>query len=118
MKRFVRLALVLGALVGLFGQAMALAHGPARPASQETKMSDDCMQMMAREAPQKQQRTPCKGLTLDCIAAMGCSVPMILGEPFAIGPSSGLSTALHWGAPPGLLSGRSIPPDPDPPSLI
>ena len=81
-------------------------------------MSDDCMEMMAREAPQKRQQTPCKGLTLDCIAAMGCSVPMILGEPFAIDPSSGLSTALLWGVPAVPLSGRSIPPDPDPPSLI
>lgn len=117
MKRLLHLALVLGALLGLFGQAVALAHTPPRPASEEMTMSEDCMKMMAPQAPAKRE-TPCKGLTLDCIAAMGCSVPMVLGEPLAVRPTPGIRMALPWEAPPVQLPGRSIPPDPHPPSLI
>jgi hypothetical protein len=116
-KRCIHLALVFGALIGLFSQAVAYAHTPAPQAPQREAMSEDCMEMMNMQPPTKRQM-PCKGMTLDCIAAMGCTVPMVLGEPFEIGPSTAASIVAPWEAAPVPLSGRSIPPDPDPPSLI
>src|SRR3546814_1679131 len=40
----------------------------------DSGMSEDCMKMMAQQ-PQPAQK-PCKGMTLACIAAMGCVIPM------------------------------------------
>ncbi|MFX7930421.1 hypothetical protein ABTK36_19895, partial [Acinetobacter baumannii] len=40
----------------------------------DSGMSEDCMKMMAQQ--QQPTQKPCKGMTLACIAAMGCVVPM------------------------------------------
>src|SRR3546814_2619291 len=73
--------LLLGALIGLFGQAVAYASVPsavsapmAMSGMTDSGMSEDCMKMMAQQ--QQPAQKPCKGMTLACIAAMGCVVPM------------------------------------------
>nr|WP_254911503.1 hypothetical protein [Sphingomonas sp. CDS-1] len=73
--------------------------------------------MMAKLQPAPEQK-PCKGLTLECIAAMGCVIPLI-----ATDLSVGLSVRHVYGAPafwPGIdvLVGQSLPPDPDPPMTL
>src|SRR3546814_20032543 len=73
--------LLLGALIGLFGQAVAYASVPsavsapmAMSGMTDSGMSEDCMKMMAQQ--QQPAQKPCKGMTLACLAAMGCVVPM------------------------------------------
>jgi hypothetical protein len=105
-------------LVGLFGQAAAYAAGPqvmiaSMAASQ---MDADCMAMMQKEQAPEQQ--PCQGLTLDCIAAMGCVVPIVLKEP--AGPMAApqfVRTQAFWTAP-AILIGSDVAPEPDPPTLL
>src|SRR3546814_6636626 len=67
--------------LGLFGQAVAYASVPsavsapmAMSGMTDSGMSEDCMKMMAQQ--QQPAQKPCKGMTLACIAAMGCVVPM------------------------------------------
>ncbi len=128
MHRFLSFALVLGALIGLFGQQAALASGPSWPVASvstspvstsevnHSAMTDvlECMETMA-DAPAEK---PCTGLTLDCIAAMGCVVPMTLSSD-----QPGLGENLPYRAlrPETVfphLAGRVVAPEPEPPTLL
>jgi hypothetical protein len=80
-------------------------------------MDADCMAMMAKQQPASEKK-PCKGLTLDCIAAMGCVVPLVAADV-----ASGIDTPRIYGAPgfwptSTVLIGKSFAPDPDPPTIL
>jgi hypothetical protein len=116
-KRFLTIALLIGAMTGLFGQVVALAHIPPAPVEHAQEMSDECMAMMAA-AEKDGREAPCKGLTLDCVAAMGCTVSMTVPEPVTIAgvlPMHRPSPAIGKAQP---LAARVIAPEPEPPSLI
>jgi len=110
--------LLLGAVLGLFGQQAAYAVG-ARAVMAPTavsQMSADCMEMMQKQ-PQPAEK-PCKGLTLDCIAAMGCVVPIVLKEPAA--PTAApqfVSLQAFWPAA-SILVGSNLPPEQHPPTIL
>ena len=72
-KRLLSLLLILGALMGLMAQEVAFASAPAMQNTVATasQMSDECAEMMGVDTSQPDQ--PCKGMTLDCIAKMGCA---------------------------------------------
>lgn len=119
MKRVLHLLLLVGALTGLFAQHAAYAAGSHMVTSPmaASQMGEDCMEMMREQRPDPAKQ-PCKGLTLDCIAAMGCVVPVILGEPAA------LRVAPHAHGPPpfpvavAVLAGKDLPPEQHPPSIL
>lgn len=114
--------LLLGALVGIFGQQAARAAGPAwRPIAAQVVASDkaaggnaDCMKMMNKHHGEK----PCKGLTLDCIAAMGCVVPMTLSGDLPPAVNVAIRNDLPTEAAIPSLVGRTLAPEPDPPSFL
>lgn len=111
-----RIALMLGALAGLFGQAAALARLPDIAIQTHMAMTEDCMQQMARGQTGKPEM-PCHGLTLDCISAMGCVVNVTLAEPVVL-PMALSSVVLAAAAPRAThLSGRAVAPDLEPPTL-
>lgn len=115
MKRFLASLLLIGALIGLFGAELAYARSvPATTPAKTMAMDADCMAMMAKQQPTPKEK-PCKGLTLDCIAAMGCVVPLMAAD------LTGSLSARHihgrpifWSAT-TVLAGKSFAPDPDPP---
>lgn len=116
--RAIRFLLLVGVLFGLFGQAAAYSQIPVqKPVEQKVAAGDDCMEAMA-QAQKEKPKAPCRGLTPDCIAAMGCVTPMIVGKPLALDPAPIASSAPIWSDAPVLLSGRSVAPDPHPPSLV
>ena len=109
----------MGALLGLFGQAAAYAAGPQLSNMPMTtgQMDADCMKMMQEQQPVPAQK-PCKGLTLDCIAAMGCVVPIVLKEP--AGPVSApelVSAPAFWPAT-AVLIDNNHPPEQHPPTIL
>lgn len=104
--------------MGLLAQEAAFAAGPAM---METKaaiaMPADCMEMMQGEQPEPAQN-PCHGLTLDCIAMMGCVIPLAF-------PSASVSTdaatylkVAHFPQPAGPLTGLFVGPEPEPPIFL
>lgn len=117
MMRLFRHLLLVAALIGLLGQAAAYAAGPRWPAASMPTASAmaDCMQMMEKQKPAEK---PCKGITLDCMAAMGCTLPVLLKdgpEPSTIVPSKSLGA--FW-PPVTALAGEDLAPEPDPPSVL
>ncbi len=120
MKRGPSLLLLIGALLGLLAQEAAFASAPAISMSDTAiaapAMSDDCAEMMGIDKSQGDK--PCEGLTLDCIAKMGCALPAAV-----VSPAMPLAVATHI---PGLLdplpvrrlNGRTIGPEPDPPLVL
>lgn len=118
MTRLFHICLLLAALGGLIGQstAMAMAPAPISAGSLQASMAGmDCMDMANSPAPGKM---PCKKMTLQCVAAMGCA-PAALVQPDAANPSSPVvdrvKSALSLAA---RLWGRSYGPEPDPPSFL
>lgn len=119
LKARISLLLLLGALLGLFGQGMAYAAGPALApkvaASHSMASGRDCADMASaqKQAPE----SPCKGITLACIAQMGCIIPMTFEpERPAAKRLSVPQLAATW--PPSLiLAGLEIAPDPEPPTV-
>ena len=107
-------------MLGLIGQQAAYAAATpvgAVPAS-VSEMNADCMEMMQEQQPQPAEK-PCKGLTPDCIAVMGCVVPVVLiKEPAAplAGPSIRAMLAF-WPAT-SVLVGNNLPPETHPPTIL
>ncbi|MCW1431950.1 hypothetical protein [Novosphingobium sp. JCM 18896] len=119
MKRFLASLLLIGALFGLFGAQMAAARSvpTAMAAPKAMAMDADCMAMMAKQKPAPEKQ-PCKGLTLNCIAAMGCVIPLVTADL-----STDIATARVYGATgfwptDTVLTGKSFAPDPDPPTTL
>lgn len=119
MKRVLHVLLLVGALLGLIGQQAAYASGTHMGTAPMTasQMSEDCMEMMQEQQPGPAKQ-PCKGLTLDCIAAMGCAVPIMLGEPAppAVAPHAHAPPAF-WSAI-AVLTGSDLPPEQHPPTIL
>jgi hypothetical protein len=129
-RRIVPLLLLLGAMTGLFGQQAAYALGPAfvKPITSErhhpspmtgmTAMECDQMMMEAGQPAQRYDGKPCKDMSLACIAAMGCTIPIVLGgapEPILSKPI--LAPATFWSTTSRFV-GRSYGPEPEPPAHL
>jgi hypothetical protein len=122
-KRALHLLLLLGALIGLLGQETAFASGPpavsatiAMAAMTDSGMSEDCMKMMAQQ--QQPAQKPCKGMTLACIAAMGCVIPMaVRNDAPVLGAREAGPTLAFWTTT-TVLRGSDLTPEPEPPTLL
>lgn len=80
------LLLVLMALFGLVGQTAAYAMAPiaasAEAAAPPVEGAMDCAEMTKRhDTPDM----PCKGITFECIAKMGCLAPPLLAPDVPLG---------------------------------
>lgn len=125
MKRLLSLTLLLGALFGLLGQQSALAAGAgwqtvvssAVTDESSMKMASECMEMMD-SGDAKPMEKPCTGLTLDCIAAMGCVVPVTLANDMPVVTQGRAPRELPAEAIVIDLVGREIAPEPEPPTLL
>lgn len=123
MKRLFHLFLLLGALIGLLGQEAAFASVPpamstsvAMSAKTMPGMSEDCMRMMAQQ--QQPAQKPCKGMTLACIAAMGCVIPLALRNDAPMLSARKAAPALLFSASTTVLRGSDLAPEPEPPTLL
>jgi hypothetical protein len=116
MKRPFAFLLLLGAMIGLFGQEMAFASSV-----RITRTSTHSAMMLGCTMPMVEQKQdgPCKGLTLECIEGMGCAIPLAhADEPAAIEPVSSVRIAPVATATKRLM-GLHVLPEPEPPhSLI
>jgi hypothetical protein len=122
-KRLISLLLLAGALLGLLGQEVAFAHVmPAQNAEQvsapDAAMSADCARMMGLAKQQQQPEKPCQGMTPDCIAKMGCAVPLALIPPLAFDASPQFREASPPQMPVAALIGRDTGPEPEPPATL
>ena len=122
MKRLVHVSLLFMALLGVMGQSTAMAMMPASaaavPAHQSPQVAMagmDCMDMANMSAP---GQSPCKKVTLQCMAAMGCA-PAALVEPEARSIALLIVDQTKVAIPlAARLWGRTYGPEPDPPSFL
>lgn len=119
MKTRFALILLVMALVGLFAEQVAYAAGPTMvSAISKTAAMDNCaMAMGDRAMPSRQTESmPCKSMTLGCIAAMGCVIP--LTQPQEPKPIAGMVLTSIVPTMPIVhrLHGITLHPEPDPPT--
>lgn len=119
MKRLLASLLLVGALLGLFGAELAYARGvpPVLTAPKAMTMDADCMAMMAKPQPAPETK-PCKGMTLECIAAMGCVVPLMVADMTDAVAAPFLYDAPDFWPRTNVLTGQSLAPDPEPPTIL
>lgn len=122
MKRWFTLLMLLGALLGLLGQEAAFAHVmPVEKAEQTAtaaQMNADCAEMMGLAKQSPQPEAPCQGMTPDCIAKMGCAVPLALIPPLTFDLVQQFRAAAPLQAPVAPLVGRDTGPEPEPPARL
>lgn len=118
MKRRFSLLLLLGALLGLLAQEAAFASAMPMPdrAITASAMSDECAEMMGID--KSQDKGPCQGLTLDCIAKMGCAISLAVVTPAAPLAVAGHRRELVDPLAVQRLVGRSVGPEPEPPLVL
>lgn len=114
MRRALRIVLVMAAIIGLFGQTVAVAASPMGTVVQSTApatMPMDCLGMT-----QSGKSLPCDRMTFGCITGMGCSIPVTLDarQPFVVRATAATTTPGWPVTPP--LNGRSLQPEPHPPN--
>ena len=120
MKRWFSMMLLVGALLGLFAQEVALASASSMQLSAQTSaseaMSEDCAEMMGltKQQPEK----PCQELTLDCIAKMGCGLFLALVPPALSADPAEYRPNLPVLMPVTRLVGRNLTPEPEPPARL
>lgn len=119
MKRLLRLVLLVGAFMGLLLQTAAYAAGPDTDAVavQSAKIDADCMEKMQQHegAPDKKA---CHGLTLKCIATMGCVTSVGLpGDFMPVLQRQFAASQAFWTTSP-VLSGNDPSPEHHPPPFL
>ncbi|WP_454885398.1 hypothetical protein [Sphingomonas oryzagri] len=128
--RIAPLLLLFGALLGLFGQQAAYALGPGivkvaatehraqQPMPGMSGMECEQMMMAAGQPAHHDGSKPCKDMSLACIAAMGCTIPIVLGgDPVPAMAKTLLLPLAFWSTTPHLI-GRSYGPEPEPPAHL
>ena len=119
MRRAHKLVLILGVLLGLFGQMVTVAASPAvataMTAGAPATMPIDCVGMMQKDG---EKSLPCQQMTLACLAGMGCLPLFALNSRSSPVPEM-VSTDLLFISPsyPALL-GRSNQPEQHPPNTL
>ena len=125
MKFLFRLLLLLGVILGLAGQGVAFASSPCAEMQKEQAMSGPMAGPMAgmpdyakRKHKSDDGSAPCKDMTPGCLAMAGC-VALVAVDTLAPTIQAPLLVAsLNLWPTAAVLLGRSIAPDPDPPSLL
>ncbi len=118
MSRYLRLLLAIFAMVGLAGQSTAMAMAPvmaSQPHMQAAMVGMDCKDMVTTPSP---DGSPCKKLTWQCIAAMGCLTASALEPTMLAMDVHPVVRTTHASADVTRLIGRSYGPEPDPPSFL
>lgn len=117
MKRIVHLGLLLGALLGLFGQSMANASvGNLNPSSEIASVTADCMAAMMSH--KKSTQSPCQSTAQACVSVIGCAVPINVVNNIDKLAHPVLSLSLGFYPKAVILHGVARPPEPRPPSIL
>lgn len=121
-RRWLSLALLVGALFGLIGQGAAFAHVmptvKIERAGASAPMSPDCAKMMGLAKPAPQPAKPCKGMTPDCVAKMGCAMSVALLLSQTSDPVREFRRAPQRHILQSPLVGRDTGPEPEPPTRL
>lgn len=119
--------LLVAAIIGLIGQETAFARVMPREMAAQTAVADqtsagqmtaECAEMMGLAEQKPQPDKPCQGMTPECIAKMGCAVPVALIPPLlSVTPTEYRLSAPRqaWVA---ALVGRETSPEPHPPARL
>lgn len=115
MKTLLHLVLLFGAMTGLLGQSVAMAMAPVAGVSMAAMADMDCC--ADRADGSRQGDMPCKKLTWQCIAAMGCA-PAAIALPTFTAEAARRAVRLPHARPVvAVMRGRSVAPELDPPAF-
>lgn len=114
--------MLVGAMMGLLAQEAAFARAMPSTMTEQfstsLQMSADCAEMMGSAQQNPQPDEPCEGMTPDCIAKMGCAVPVALIPPLLSTHPAEMCLTTPLQMPVAPLVGRETSPEPHPPSRL
>jgi hypothetical protein len=119
MRRAHKLALILGVLLGLFGQIVTVAASPvvatAMSATAPATMPMDCVGMMQGDG---EKSLSCQKMTLACLAGMGCLPLFALNSRSPLVAEMVRADLLLTSPFYPALHGRSAQPEQHPPNTL
>ena len=128
MKFLFRYFLLLGVILGLAGQGMAFAATPCAVMQMEQVPAkaapmagmSDCDMGQHKTDPIKSNgdSTPCKDMTLGCLAMAGCAALVAVDSLTPTINAPLLVASLDLWPAASVLNGRNVAPELDPPSLL
>lgn len=106
--------------MGLLLQTAANAAGPDTgvAAVQSAQMDPGCMEKMQQYGQQAPEKKPCHGLTLKCIATMGCISAVGLPSDFALMAERLFSPPQSFWTTSTVLTGTDPSPEHHPPPFL
>lgn len=115
-KRMFAFFLLMSVVFGLSAQEIAFAAAPVgQVATSAVQSATDCDTM---SLPKAAADIPCTGMTADCIAKMGCALPVAIVPPMAFAaPRPYLALAPPVKISPALAN-RTLGPEPEPPTYL
>lgn len=117
--RLFALLVSIAAILGLIGQEAAFAQIEFKPAQAETvQMDPDCAKAMGIKIQRTSGDQPCHGMTPECIAKMGCAIPLAVLPASLVADRDPASLQHLVRIKETALTGRSITPEPEPPALL
>ena len=123
MQALFRHFLLLGVILGLAGQSMALAATPCAMMQMEQVSAKIAPLAGMSDCAMGQHKTdkgsaPCKDMTPGCLAMAGCAALVAVDSLTLTSQAPLLVASLdHWSTT-SVLTGRNVAPEPDPPSLV
>lgn len=114
MSRVFSLFLLIVAIAGLFGQSTAVAMS-AGTSGTMAMSAMECDDMSSALIPGS---VPCKKMTLQCIAVMGCPSAAMTQPASTLLAHSPLARLVPSWPSVAPLDGRFYGPEPDPPSFL
>lgn len=128
MKFLFRHFLLLGVILGLAGQGVAFAATPCAVMQMEQVSAkaapmagmSNCDMGQHKTGPVKSNggSAPCKDMTLGCLAMAGCAALVAVDSLTPTVQTPLLVASLDLWPATSVLTGRSIQPELDPPSLL
>lgn len=118
MKTLLHLVLLFGAMFGLFGQSTAMAMAPVAGVPMTAMADMGSRADMTDGSRQDHRDLPCKKLTLQCIAAMGCAPAAIVLPTFTAETAPRAVRFPYVLQIVAAMLGRSVAPAQDPPAFL
>ncbi len=123
MKFLFRHFLLLGVILGLAGQGVAFASSPCAMMQKEQVSAHAAPMAGMSDCAMGQHKTdkgstPCKDMTLGCLAMAGCAALVAVDSLTPIIPAPLVVARLDLWPTTSVLTGRNVAPELDPPSLL
>ena len=118
MRALLHILLLVGVLIGLATQGVALAAEPCPMEHFQSSAMDGMEDCCPEDGRASHDGAPCNDMTLACLAMVGCATLGAVASSGMTGVAGQRSGSPQFWGMATILHGRTIPPDTHPPARL